>query len=59
MVRRLRQATADEPGTVEAEQAADEEAQGLTDAAKIGIGGGVLAVLVAGGVFSYRRSLAE
>ncbi len=46
------------PGTVEGEQAAEEEAQGLTDAAKIGIGGGVLAVLVAGGIVYYRRSLA-
>jgi hypothetical protein len=48
----------DAPGTVEAEQAADEDAEGLTDAAKIGIGGGVLAMLIAGGVVSYRRSLA-
>jgi energy-coupling factor transport system substrate-specific component len=48
----------DEPGTVEAEQAAGEEAKGLTDAAKIGIAGGVLAVLIAGGVVYYRRSLA-
>ena len=30
----------------------------LTDAAKIGIAGGVLAVLIAGGVVYYRRSLA-
>jgi energy-coupling factor transport system substrate-specific component len=45
------------PGTVEAEQAADEEAEGLTGAAKIGIGGGVLAVLVAGSVVYYRRWL--
>ena len=42
------------PGTVDAEQAAAEDARGLTDAAKIGIGGGVLAVLVAGGVVYYR-----
>jgi energy-coupling factor transport system substrate-specific component len=48
----------DAPGTVEAEQAADEDAEGLTDAAKVGIGGGVLAVLIAGGVVYYRRSLA-
>ncbi|HYH62788.1 MAG TPA: prenyltransferase/squalene oxidase repeat-containing protein, partial [Solirubrobacterales bacterium] len=49
---------ADGPGTVDAEQAAAGDAQGLTDAAKIGIGGGVLAVLVAGGVVYYRRALA-
>ncbi len=49
---------ADAPGVVDAEQAAEEEAEGLTDAAKLGIGGGVLAALIAGGVFYYRRSLA-
>ena len=49
---------ADAPGVVDAEQAAEEEAEGLTDAAKLGIGGGVLAALIAGGVFHYRRSLA-
>jgi energy-coupling factor transport system substrate-specific component len=48
----------DEPGTVEAEQAAGEDAQHLTNAAEIGIAGGVLAVLIAGGVVYYRRSLA-
>jgi Squalene-hopene cyclase C-terminal domain/Prenyltransferase and squalene oxidase repeat len=48
----------EEPETVEAEQAADGEAQGLTSAAKLGIGGGILAVLIAGGVVYYRRALA-
>jgi energy-coupling factor transport system substrate-specific component len=52
------QGATDAPGTVEAEQAAEEDAKGLTGAAKIGIGGGVLAVLIAGGVAYYRRSLA-
>ena len=47
----------DAPGTVEAEQAADEDARGLTDAAKIGIGGGVLALILGGGFIAYRRSL--
>lgn len=47
---------ADAPGLVEAEQAA-EEADGLTDAAKVGIGLGALAVILAGGVLYYRRAL--
>jgi energy-coupling factor transport system substrate-specific component len=46
----------DAPGTIEAEQAADRE--GLSDAAKLGIGGGVLALVAVGGVVYYRRSLA-
>ncbi len=34
-----------------------EDAQGSRTRAKIGIGGGVLAVLIAGGIVYYRRSL--
>jgi energy-coupling factor transport system substrate-specific component len=46
-----------EPGTVEAEQAVAGDAEGLSDAAKLGIAGGALALLVAGSVVYYRRSL--
>ncbi len=45
-----------EAESLEAEQAAAEEAGRLTDGAKLGIGLGVLA-LVAGGVLYYRRAL--
>jgi energy-coupling factor transport system substrate-specific component len=42
----------------EGEEPDAEDGSGLSDGAKAGIGGGVLAVLVAGGVVYYRRSLA-
>lgn len=44
---------------VEAEQAAGEEAGGLTDAAKLGIGLGVLALIAGGGAVYYRRALSQ
>ena len=46
------------PETVEGEQAGRRRTAGSRRSAKIGIGGGVLAVLIAGGVVYYRRSLA-
>ena len=53
---RVAQDATDAPGTVAAEQAAEaEEAQGLTDGAKIGIGAGALALIAIGGVIYYRR----
>jgi hypothetical protein len=48
--------TTDAPGTVTAEQAAD-EGGGLTNSAMIGIGLGGLAVLAAGAFVAYRRGL--
>ncbi len=44
-----------EPGMVDAAQAGEEDDGGLTDAALAGIGGGVLALLAAGGWAAYRR----